>query len=49
MVRGKESVVKIVPIPGGLKERKLGGAKGIVKYLADDFDAPLQFFTDEQP
>ncbi|GJL51813.1 MAG: hypothetical protein NPIRA01_30400 [Nitrospirales bacterium] len=34
-------VVKIIPIIEILKERRLGGAKGIVQYIVDDFDTPL--------
>jgi len=37
----KEPLVKIVPIIEIRKERRLGGAKGIVKYIADDFDTQL--------
>lgn len=28
------------------KERKFGSMKGLVKYIADDFDAPLKDFKD---
>ncbi len=28
------------------KERKFGSMKGLVKYIADDFDAPLEDFED---
>ena len=41
VARKSEPVVKIVPITETQKERHLGGAKGIVKYIADDFDKPL--------
>ncbi len=44
--RGKEPVVKIVPIPEARKNRKPGGAKGIVKGISRDFDKPLEEFED---
>lgn len=44
--KGKEPVAKIVPIPEAQKERKLGGAKGIVKEISPDFDEPLEEFRD---
>ncbi|HEX8564327.1 MAG TPA: DUF2281 domain-containing protein [Pyrinomonadaceae bacterium] len=28
------------------KDRKFGSMKGLVKYIADDFDAPLKDFKD---
>ena len=46
VARGKEPVVKIVPIPGAQKERRLGGAKGIVKQISPDFDDPLEEFEE---
>ncbi len=44
--KGKEPVVKIVPIPEARKNRKPGGAKGIVKSISKDFDKPLEEFED---
>ncbi len=29
-----------------IKKRKFGSMKGLVKYIADDFDAPLEDFKD---
>jgi prevent-host-death family protein len=46
VAKGKEPIVKIVPLPEAKKERILGGAKGIVKEIAPDFDAPLEEFPD---
>jgi prevent-host-death family protein len=46
VAKGKEPIVKIVPLPGAKKERILGGAKGIVQGIAPDFDAPLEEFPD---
>ena len=44
--KGKEPVVKIVPVPEALKERKPGGAKGIVTWISPDFDEPLEEFEE---
>lgn len=46
IARGKESLVKLVPLPEKRPKRRLGGAKGIVKSMAKDFDAPLEDFED---
>lgn len=32
--------------PNVKKERKFGSMKGLVKYIAEDFDAPLEDFKD---
>lgn len=39
---GKEPLVKLVPLPERPKARRIGGARGLVVYMADDFDAPLE-------
>jgi prevent-host-death family protein len=44
--RGKEPVVKIVPIPEAKKERLPGGAKEIVKQISPDFDDPFEEFKE---
>jgi prevent-host-death family protein len=44
--RGKEPVVKIIPLPEARKERRLGGAKGFVKDISPDFDDPLDEYLD---
>lgn len=46
MSRGKEPVVKIVPIPEAKKERLPGGAKEIVKQISPDFDDPFEEFKE---
>ncbi|GAB3321290.1 hypothetical protein GCM10027299_15530 [Larkinella ripae] len=33
-------------LSGSTKERKFGTMKGLVTYMADDFDAPLDDFKD---
>jgi prevent-host-death family protein len=42
VARGKEPVVKIVPIPATKKERTFGSGKGMVKYISPDFDESLE-------
>lgn len=44
--RGKEPVVRIVPLPEAQRERRLGGAKGIVKSISPDFDDPIEEFEE---
>ncbi len=49
IARGKEPLVKLVPLPGQRKVRRIGGASGLVEYMAEDFDEPLEVFGDYQP
>jgi len=42
VAKGKDPVVKIVPIPEAPKIRTLGGAKGMVKYISSDFGDSFQ-------
>ena len=44
VAKGKKPVARIVPIPAFPKERKLGGGKGIVKYISPDFDDSVEEF-----
>ena len=46
IAKGSEPVVKIVPIKPVVTERSFGAAVGIVEYIAEDFDAPLDDFKD---
>jgi len=46
VAKGKEPVVKIVPITEAQKTRTLGGAKGIVKYISSDFGDSFEEFPD---
>ena len=45
IARGKEPLVKLVLLSQSErpKARRIGGARGLVVYLADVFDAPLEF------
>jgi antitoxin (DNA-binding transcriptional repressor) of toxin-antitoxin stability system len=46
IARGKQPLVKLVVLPELRKQRRIGGAKDVVKFMADDFDAPLDEFED---
>ncbi len=46
IARGKEPLVKLVVLEEKPKQRRLGGAEGVVLYIADDFDEPLEDFED---
>lgn len=41
-------LVKLTPVLGVSepKNRRIGGAKGIIEFVAEDFDAPLRDFED---
>lgn len=46
IARGKEPLVKITPLKYAMKEREFGCAEGVVEYIAEDFDAPLEDFRE---
>lgn len=46
IAKGKKPVAKLVILPEARKQRRLGGAPGLVKSIADDFDAPLDMFAE---
>ncbi len=48
IARGNKPVARLVPFPESGPERRIGGAKGVVRYIADDFDAPLTDFSNYQ-
>lgn len=48
-LEGKEPLVKLVPVPEPPKARRIGGARGLVLYMADDFDAPLELCSTITP
>jgi antitoxin (DNA-binding transcriptional repressor) of toxin-antitoxin stability system len=44
---GDDRAVRLVPEPRPVHgERRAGFAKGLIVYMADDFDAPLDDFKD---
>lgn len=46
IARGKTPVVKLVVLEEEPAPRQLGGLEGVVLYIADDFDEPLEEFED---
>jgi len=48
IAKDNKPMVKLVVMPNIKPERKLGTAKGLVQFIADDFDAPLDDFADYQ-
>lgn len=44
--KGKKPVVRIVPVEGAKSSRTPGRGKGLVKWISEDFDAPLVEFED---
>ncbi|MEM7019259.1 MAG: type II toxin-antitoxin system Phd/YefM family antitoxin [Pseudomonadota bacterium] len=46
IAKGKQPLVKLVVVPEARQQRKLGGAKGLIEFIAEDFDAPLDDFKD---
>ncbi len=49
IAKGKQPLVKLVVVPELRQQRRIGGAEGIVLYMADDFDAPLEDFSEYMP
>lgn len=49
IARGKEPLVKLVPLLEQRKARRIGGARGLVEHIAEDFNEPLEAFKDYQP
>ncbi len=49
IARGKEPLIKLVPLPEQRKARRIGGARGLVEYIAEDFNAPLEVFREYEP
>lgn len=46
IARGKEPLVKLVALPEARSNRRIGGAKDVILFMADDFDAPLDDFEE---
>ena len=44
IARGDTPVVRLVAIGGAPRGRRLGGAPGLVEYMADDFNAEIDDF-----
>ncbi len=46
IAKGKRPLVKLVVLPEARPQRRLGGARESILFIADDFDAPLADFAD---
>lgn len=44
--KGKQPVVRLIPIQDSLPERRMDGASSLIEFMADDFDAELDHFKD---
>ena len=49
IARGKTPIAKLTALATAKSKRRLGGAKGVVRFMADDFDAPLDDFEGYMP
>lgn len=49
IAKGKQPLVKLVVVPELRQQRRIGGAEGIILYMADDFDVPLEDFSEYMP
>jgi antitoxin (DNA-binding transcriptional repressor) of toxin-antitoxin stability system len=49
IAKGKKPLVKLTVLPEARRQRRLGGAPDLVKYIADDFDEPLDVFAEYMP
>ncbi|HEY0022339.1 MAG TPA: hypothetical protein VGB24_05495 [Longimicrobium sp.] len=45
LTNGGEPIAKVIPITRAKGQREFGSAKGLI-HMADDFDAPLDDFSD---
>jgi len=48
IAKGNKPIVRLVALAAEEPTRQLGGAKGLVEFIADDFDTPLGDFADYQ-
>ena len=46
IARGNKPVVRLEVLPEARAKRRIGGAKGLVRFMAKDFDAPLDDFSE---
>jgi antitoxin (DNA-binding transcriptional repressor) of toxin-antitoxin stability system len=46
VMRGREPVVALKPVSRPAQSRRIGGLRGIVTLMADDFNAPLADFDE---
>ena len=46
IAKGRNPLVRIVPLTGKKPQRKAGGARGVLLKMSDDFDAPISDFNE---
>lgn len=46
IAKGKEPLVKLTPLSYPITQREFGCAEGIVEYISEDFDQPLEDFNE---
>ncbi|MCB9430718.1 MAG: type II toxin-antitoxin system Phd/YefM family antitoxin [Ardenticatenaceae bacterium] len=46
IAKGKQPLVRLVALPEAVPQRRIGHVKGIILYMADDFNDPLPEFAD---
>jgi antitoxin (DNA-binding transcriptional repressor) of toxin-antitoxin stability system len=49
IARGRQPLVKLVVLPEIQQQRRLGGGAGVIEFIADDFDAPLEELKEYMP
>ncbi|MBE2235187.1 MAG: type II toxin-antitoxin system Phd/YefM family antitoxin [Anaerolinea sp.] len=49
IAKGKQPLVKLVVVPEARPQRRIGGAEGMVQFMADDFNAPLEDLEETMP
>ena len=49
ITRDDRPLIRFAIVPVGGPKRRIGGAPGLIKYMADDFDAPLDDFGPYMP
>jgi len=45
-IQSNGHVVRLVPVEPPKQRRQAGSAKGVILYMSDDFDAPLEDFKE---
>jgi len=46
IARGNKPIVRLEVLPEARSHRKIGNAEGLILFMADDFDEPLNDFKD---
>ncbi len=46
IAKGQQPLVKLVALPEARRQRRIGHARGVILYMAGDFDEPLDEFAD---